>query len=61
MGTPVGQESEAPDTGDAQRRAGALRRAGGLVFPTHFAAPHVARITSSRGGFGVEFVPERSG
>jgi len=29
---------------------------GALLFPTHFASPHVARITSSGAGFGVEFV-----
>jgi glyoxylase-like metal-dependent hydrolase (beta-lactamase superfamily II) len=31
------------------------------LFPTHFAAPHVARIIDRGGGFGVEFAPAQSG
>jgi glyoxylase-like metal-dependent hydrolase (beta-lactamase superfamily II) len=31
------------------------------LFPTHFAAPHAARIIGRANGFGVEFVPARSG
>jgi glyoxylase-like metal-dependent hydrolase (beta-lactamase superfamily II) len=30
---------------------------GALLFPTHFAAPHVARIAGAANGFAVHFEP----
>jgi glyoxylase-like metal-dependent hydrolase (beta-lactamase superfamily II) len=54
---------EIPDMARATRRRALERCAeqGALLFPTHFASPHVARITGQQGGFGVEFVPEKPG
>jgi glyoxylase-like metal-dependent hydrolase (beta-lactamase superfamily II) len=33
---------------------------GALLFPTHFASPHVARITDSPEGLGVKFISEQA-
>jgi glyoxylase-like metal-dependent hydrolase (beta-lactamase superfamily II) len=53
---------EMPDVARATRRRTLefCAEQGALLFPTHFASPHVARITCSSGGLGVKFISEQA-